>query len=952
MAEAVIVAAIIPKFITSLESEVRLHQNMSKNLSTIRDELENMKAFLTTDEDASTHGDLLQKAWVNQVRRIALESENIVDEFLLHLARDHHSGSCTCFASMSHSFKNLVAQHAIASRMKDVISRFKTVRESNQRYRTYRASSSKKPSEYNPQHDALFHNGNLVGTETHKRKLIDMLMSIDKPRKVVSVYGMGGVGKTRLVKDIYDDEEVKRNFAIRAWITVSQTSKSDALLKDLILQLYMMRPECADLGIMRWTEERQKLENGIYNLNSVQLLQIASDMISRNRYLIVLDDIWSTDAWFAIRNAFPDSSRGSRLMITTRNKDIALAASFGNREHIFHLQPLNEEHSLTLFRNITFGGGSCPDHLVEVTNRILKQCGGVPLAIVAIIGVLVRKDMSTSLEWETVCRNLGAPLDSTQRVLSLSYNDLPYHLKRCYLYLSIFPEDYLIQKRRLIRLWIAEGFVERNYHMTQEDVAESYLKELVERSLIQVADTAIDAVVDTYIIHDLLREILMEKAKDHDLATVVGEDNKLWPRKVRRLSLHNNLSISQDYLITRQLRTLLLFKVKQPLTQASIPSLFSVHSIFKMLTVLDLQGTILNEFPTNIGKLTNLRYLNLSHTDLEIVPSSIGKLQKLETLDLKFTYVTQLPEEILKLQQLRHLLVYQYNNDTSIPSGFRAPAGIGSLQSLECLLSVDAGQGCCNVARNLGMLTQLRRLSITNFSNQNADALCSSIKKLCNLRVLSVFSSVNSSEFQAMNLKLLEFPSQSLQCLYLTGKLDSLPPLMGTLQNLVKLCLRSSKLQSDPLETLGQLPNLKQLELNEVCTSTELQFKTGKFPELQILGLHKFTSLEKVILQQGTMPKLERFRIASCARLRMVPKDVEHLSMLIVLDFVNMPPEILKAWEASSSKSVTPKDVNWVYDDKGTWKLKRLRTAGNKSNSHMYGTPESFIKRINDLEGL
>uniref|UniRef100_A0A7N0UW39 Uncharacterized protein n=1 Tax=Kalanchoe fedtschenkoi TaxID=63787 RepID=A0A7N0UW39_KALFE len=950
MAEAVLVAAILPKFIALLESEVNLHQNMRKDLLSIKDELENMKAFLNIEQDATTRSHLLDEVWVKQVRRIALECENIVDEFMLHFARDHHNGSCTCFASVAHSFKNLVAHRDMTSRIKDVISRFKKVRESNQKYRTYRAFSSKKPSEYNPQHDALFHNDNLVGTEKHKRQLIDMLVSSDKPLKVVSVYGMGGVGKTSLVKNIYSDEEVKAKFKIRAWITVSQTFETCTILKNLIRQLHMMQHESQDLGIKRWLEMRQEIDKLMDHINLIDLQELARNMISTKRYLIVLDDIWSTDAWHALKNTFSDSSCGSRLLISTRNKDIALAASFGKREHIFHLQPLNEEHSLKLFRNITFGGGSCPDHLVEVTNRILKQCGGVPLAIVAISGVLVRKDMSTSREWDGISRNLGAALDSTHRVLSLSYDDLPYNLKPCYLYLSIFPEDYLIQKRRLIRLWIAEGFVERKENMTREEVAESYLTELVQRSLIQVADTAIDAIVDTYIIHRLLRDLIIQKAEDQNFATVGRDDKKLWPRKVHRLSLHNHLSILQDYHICRQLRSLFLFEVNQQPTNASIPSLFSLHSNFKMLTVLDLQGNILKEFPTNIGKLTNLRYLNLSHTDLEIVPSSIGKLQKLETLDLKFTHVTELPEEILKLQQLRHLLVYQYNDDTSAPCGFKAPAGIGNLQSLECLLSVDAGQSCDSVAIKLGMLTQLRRLSITNFSNQNADALCSSIKKLCNLRVLSVFSSVNSSEFQAMNLKLLEFPSQSLQCLYLTGKLDSLPPWMGMLQNLVKLCLRSSKLQSDPLETVGRLPKLKELELNEVCTSTELQFEAGKFPELQILVLQNFKLLEKIILQQGTMPKLERFRIASCKRLRMVPIGIEHLAKLIVLDFVNMPSEILTPMDRGEPTTFeNVKDVNWAYNHKGTWNLLKLTPTGN--DSYMHSRLDSFTKRINDIEG-
>ncbi|KAL9665347.1 hypothetical protein QQ045_020766 [Rhodiola kirilowii] len=139
-----------------------------------------------------------------------------------------------------------------------------------------------------------------------------------------------------------------------------------------------------------------------------------------------------------------------------------------------------------------------------------------------------------------------------------------------------------------------------------------------------------------------------------------------------------------------------------------------------------MEGTILNEFPTTIVKLRNLKYLNLSHTDLERVPSSICRLQKLETLDLRYTRVIKLPAEILKLQRLRNLLVYQYKNGTYPFYGFEAPVGIDCLQSLQSLLYVDAGAGRGNVAKQIGMLTQLRRLGIANFRNENAIEICSS----------------------------------------------------------------------------------------------------------------------------------------------------------------------------------------------------------------------------------
>ncbi|CAM8885342.1 unnamed protein product [Rhodiola kirilowii] len=216
MAEIVLVAAIIPKLITLIDGEIQLlYCNMRGDLSIIKGELENMKAFLMMAENSPDEGSLLDEVWVKQVREIAFKSEDIVDEFMLHFERDHLNGSCTCLASIFHSFKNLGPLHDLASGMKDIISKFTQVRVSNQRYRT---DLSLNPPAchrwYNPQQDALFINDDLVGIGKHKRHLIDMLVINNdiSTMKVVSVYGTGGVGKTSLVRKVYDDTEVKTKY--------------------------------------------------------------------------------------------------------------------------------------------------------------------------------------------------------------------------------------------------------------------------------------------------------------------------------------------------------------------------------------------------------------------------------------------------------------------------------------------------------------------------------------------------------------------------------------------------------------------------------------------------------------------------------------------------------------------------------------------------------------------
>ncbi|KAL7170994.1 hypothetical protein ACSBR2_035786 [Camellia fascicularis] len=163
------------------------------------------------------------------------------------------------------------------------------------------------------------------------------------------------------------------------------------------------------------------------------------------------------------------------------------------KKRVINISPLSPQESWVLFCRKTFQTNNCPSHLEEILRSILKRCEGLPLAIVAITGLLSVKDKSSIAEWEKIYRSFGAELEannklmSLKKILSLSYIDLPYCLKLCFLYLSVFPKDHLIDHWRLIRLWIAEGFVEVQEGVQAEEVAESYLNELINRSLIQVA---------------------------------------------------------------------------------------------------------------------------------------------------------------------------------------------------------------------------------------------------------------------------------------------------------------------------------------------------------------------------------------------------------------------------------------------------------------------------------
>lgn len=584
-----------------------------------------------------------------------------------------------------------------------------------------------------------------MGVDERKRQLIRCLVDGGgSERQVVAVTGMGGMGKTALVKKVYDDVEVKKYFRTRVWITVSQSFSQEELLRNFIQSL-----PCAI---------RRSVPEAVENMSIDELKMLIKNLLQKRRYLVVLDDIWNLHEWEAVKYALPNNNSGSRVMLTTRKADVASAAtSIELRGEVYNLMPLTNDECWDLFCRKAFQGNSCPSYLFEICNSILRKCEGLPLAIVAISGILARKDTRRIDEWDVIQRSLGAEihgndkLEELKRVLFLSFNDLPYYLKSCFLNLSIFPER-PIKRMRIIRLWIAEGFVEVKEGRTLEEVAEDYLSELLNRNLIQVAAIKTDGRVKTYRVHGLLQEIIISKSRDQNFASIVKAQNIIWPERARRLSVHGALPSVQNNRSAYQIRSFFMFGVVE---KASLRTYFPVG--FKLLRVLDMEGAPLKTFPMEVVDLYYLRNLSLKKTKVKTIPRSIGKLKNLETLNLKHTMVTELPLDILKLQQLRHLLVYRFETNVSyahfyLKSGFKAFSGIGALRSLQQLCFIEANQACSMIMNQLRNLNQLRRLGIMKLKKLDGPALCSSIERLTNLRVLSIRSTAENEEIDLQNL--------------------------------------------------------------------------------------------------------------------------------------------------------------------------------------------------------
>ncbi|KAL5988123.1 hypothetical protein ACLOJK_035886, partial [Asimina triloba] len=201
----------------------------------------------------------------------------------------------------------------------------------------------------------------------------------DECRRVVSIVAIGGAVKTTLAKQLYNCSRVTDHFRdILAWVCVSQTYSVKELLQEVAVQVMCLsKTECSDLTIEALQEK-------------------LSGFLRKSKYLVVLDVMWKREAWDELRAAFPDGKNGSRILMTSRIKEVALYADPGSHPH--ELPLLNREESWAQFLNNVFphknknSSSCCPPNVEEVGKKIVAKCGGLPLAIRVIGGLLSTKE--------------------------------------------------------------------------------------------------------------------------------------------------------------------------------------------------------------------------------------------------------------------------------------------------------------------------------------------------------------------------------------------------------------------------------------------------------------------------------------------------------------------------------------------------------------------------------
>jgi disease resistance protein RPM1 len=883
-----IVTLVINELVQLIVHESKLLRGVHREVVDIRDELESIQCFL---KDTDKGGELQDgvKIWVKQVREIAYHIEDVIDEHVLHEAQRLHQQSFIAFLhKIGHLLKKIKPHHDIATKIQDIKISVREIKERRERYgfsSSDRGSSSRATNVtwHDPRVGSLFiEEDEVVGIESTRDELISWLVGGVSKRSVISVVGMGGIGKTTLTKKVYENESVKGHFDCSVWITVSQSYNVSKILMSMIKQIYQAKDTAP--GQVDMTDE-------------ITLISQLRKCLQQKRYVVVFDDVWKTEFWEIVKHALPYNDRGSRIIITTRSDLIGVSCRESLSDQVHKLQPLSQDKAWELFCRKAFQTEfqrCCPRELVRMSMDIVKKCEGLPLAIVAIGGLLSTKE-KVPLEWQKLLDSLNSELEcnphltSITNILCLSYHDLPYYLKSCYLYFGIFPEDYSISGLRLIWLWVAEGFIEGRKGKSLEDVAEEYLMELINRNLVQVSFGELDYEIERkYRVHDLLHEIILSKAEELNFCQVLEAGDTTSHEKSRCLSIHGvreNVFETSKY---SRVRSVFIFNISE-MPRSFVVKLFKK---FKLLKVLDFEDAPIDYLPQEVGNLFHLKHLSLRRTKVKMLPKSVGRLQNLQTLNVLETAMPELPIEIFRLSKLRHLLAHSH--DYEIKSSFHSVRGvkihegIGCLKDLQTLASVDdLGVG---LFEELRKLCQLRTLGITNMTAKRGRALCISIQNMVHLKILVVGS---ISEDEILDLQSISSPPPFLECIYLRGRLEKLPNWVLELQNLVTLILFFSSLKEDPLSCVQALPNLVTLSLNHAYDGEQLHFEEGGFRKLKKLTLRELKRLKMVEIDRGSLPVLEQLEIGPCPQMKEVPSGIHHLKSLKILDFYEMQGEFV-----------------------------------------------------------
>ncbi|CAA3027698.1 late blight resistance homolog R1A-10 [Olea europaea subsp. europaea] len=795
---------------------------------------------------------------VVQIRDIVYDAEDCVDEYVSHSAMQEARNN---FSKLIHICNYTAKLRNMAVKIKSVRGKVDDMYQKNMPVSEallVAAPDIKKK-------EAPIVEDNVVGFADDAKKVTKLLIEGPEELQVISIVGMAGLGKTTLAKMIYNDPDVKSEFYNRAWVFVSQNYSKKEVLQDILRQ-FSKRIK-ADINEVQFSRPNAS------DMNEDELDDKLRNCLEGKKYLIVMDDVWTEKAWDKLKTAFPRNKK-SRILITTRDEKVAKHANPNIDPH--KLQFLTFEESRILLRRKALGSMKCPDELRDHEFRIAQKCKGLPLAIVVIGGILLGKGKESE-SWWRVAESVEAFINMDEEnkmhnIVEMSFDILPYHLKMCFLYFGIFPEDFQISVWKLLRLWIAEGFIRpiEGTKMSLEDIAEEYLEGFISRNLVMVGEKRSNGKVKTCHIHDMLHVFCKKRAAEERLFVEIAELNQGTcspsnpdSKKCRRLSINSGIS---NYISSKptgpHVRSFLCFTHEEITLQNEENS--SIPGAFKLLRVLEGKPIHFTRFPVDLTQLVHLRYLVLS-CNFKTLPAALSSLWNMQTLVVETSSRTlEIKADVWKMIQMRHL---KTNASTTLkgPLAKSRKSKVNSLKTLSTISPESCTEDVFSAAQNLRKLGIRGKLAKLLHVKHNGSSLFDSLGKLDYLE----------------NLKLWNEVSPQLTS---EGKIVGLPPKYKFPSMLKKLTIVGTRLDWKHMSTLGQLEGLEILKLKDNAFTGDMwKSEDGGFRSLIVLHIER-TDLMFWRASAAHFPRLKCLHFNQCSKLTLVPKELAKVQSFQTLD--------------------------------------------------------------------
>jgi len=679
--------------------EVALWWGIKDQLRKLNDTVTSIKAVIQDAEEQAQKQTHQIELWLKRLREAVFDAEDLLDDFSTQVLRKQLMAGkivtreVRLFFSRSNQF---VYGLRMGHRVKALRERLDGIESDSKKF-NFDVRGEERASLTTGRETTSSGPEITVGRESDKKRVKTFLMNSNYEHNVsvISVFGMGGLGKTTLAQHVFNDEQVKAHFGVRLWVSVSGGLDVRKIVK----------------GVLGTKDVDYQLES---------LKKELEDKIGKKKYLLVLDDMWDGEdgeddgeKWDRLKELLPRDAEGSRIVVTTRSSKIAKFTST-IEPHV--LEGLSVDESWYLFKRKAFPQGQESGHVDEnvderIRKEIVKRCCGVPLVIKAIARLMSLKDRAQWLPFIQQELPNSVQDDNIIDTLKLSYDPLPSYMKPCFAYCSLFPKGHRIDVKSLIRLWIVQGFVSSsNLGECLETGGLRCFEHLLWRSFFHEVEKDDLGNIESCKMHDFMHDLATKVAGFQSIKVERG-GKQISNNMTRHVSFDMKLDLSQQMPIplafAKSLRTLML-----QIGEWDAGAWVSICRDFRRLRVLVLSHFGMKEVSPLIQKLKHLKYLDLSNNEMETLSNSVTSLVNLQVLKLNgCRKLKELPRDIGKLINLRHLDLdctpyYDLCNDLEY-----MPRGIGKLTSLQTLPYFVVAKKKSPKYEMIGGLDELSRLN-------------------------------------------------------------------------------------------------------------------------------------------------------------------------------------------------------------------------------------------------